>query len=304
VAEVNQTLSRYGVGASEIAAACGISRYRSRYGLWLQKTGRVPEFAGNVHTRLGQLCEPRARQLYSNATGHEVEVPPCSVFHPEHSWARCTPDGRLVSDPGHKLQLKACGYFVGRRIRVEIPIDMLAQCQWELFVDGGHRVDLAVLVGSDELEWERFILGDLLDPQEVFDRATLDIHPIHRSDADIATLFRGAQEFMRMVESDTQPPVDASDECARWLNRKAGGVVAMDATIDTELLAVVDEYRDAYTESRAVEKRLDLAKNVIRARLGEAGANRIRTPDGSILWISKSDGTTQLRAPDAWGKET
>ena len=69
---MTQALSRFGVGASEIAAACGISRYRTRFGLWLEKTGRAPGFAGNVHTRLGQLCEPRARQLYADATGQDV----------------------------------------------------------------------------------------------------------------------------------------------------------------------------------------------------------------------------------------
>ena len=63
---------------AEIAAACGISRYRTRFGLWLEKTGRAPGFAGNVHTRLGQLCEPHIRQLYANARHDSIEIPPAS----------------------------------------------------------------------------------------------------------------------------------------------------------------------------------------------------------------------------------
>jgi putative phage-type endonuclease len=297
-----QDLSRHGIGGSEIASACGISKWRSRFGLWLEKTGRAPQFAGNIHTRLGQLCEPRARQLYANATGHDVAIPPCSEYHPSIPWARATPDGRVSAE--HLVQIKVVGYFVGRRWRRDgIPLEIEAQVQWEMFVTGAQRNDLAVLSGSEELEWERFLLGDLTDPQEVFDRATLEVTTVHRSDADIDVLYRGAAEFMGLVERDVQPPIDASPECARWLNRKSGGTVAVDVMDDAELAAAVDEYRDAYTEHRAVVKRLDLAKNVIRDRLGSAGANRIKTPEGPVQWIAKSDGTTQLRAPDAWGKE-
>jgi hypothetical protein len=132
----------------------------------------------------------------------------------------------------------------------------------------------------------------------------LEIFTVHRADDDITVLRAGAAEFMGLVERDQQPAIDDSPSCARWLNRKAGGTVVVDVLDDVALLADVEEFRDAYCEHRAVVKRLDTAKNVIRARLGEAGANRIKTPHGPIQWIAKRDGTTQLKAPDSWGKET
>lgn len=301
---LTQELSRLGIGGSEIAAACGFSRYQSRFGLWLVKTGRSPGFAGNVHTRLGQLCEPRARQLYANATGEDVEIPPCSVFHPEIPWARCTPDGRRTSDPRYKVQIKCVGYFVGKRWRYEIPVEILAQCQWEMFVDDGHTNDLAVLMGSDELEWERFLLGDITDPQEVFNRASMEIFTIHRSDSDIATLLNGAREFMQYVDSDTQPPIDASPECMGYLGRKAtrGGV-----TLEYGSAAdVVERWFDAHHAHKRAEIELALAKNLIRERMGAVGASRIETPAGPVLWTATRSGSTQLRPPSGWrsGLET
>lgn len=296
---MTQSLSSRGIGASEIAAACGFSRYKSRFELWLQKTGRAPAFAGNIHTRLGQLCEPRARQLYADATGQDVEIPPCSVFHPEVTWARCTPDGRWVSDPGVKVQIKCVGYFVGRRWKFSLPIEVEAQCQWELFVDGGHRVDLAVLVGSDELEWERFLFGEPVDPQEIMARASLEVFTIHRSETDIAALLTGATAFWRMVETDTQPPVDYSDGCADYLNgHRIRGHVDLDVA-DSDILAAVDEFRDAYTEELAVKKRLARAKNAVREHLSIAKATRIKATDGHIVWTTNH----QLRAPKSWGDE-
>jgi predicted phage-related endonuclease len=97
-----QVLNSYGIGASEIASACGISRYRSRFGLWLEKTGRRPQFAGNVHTRLGNLLEPRARQLYADATGLEVDGELA-----EHFSARRAPrPGHLVGDELREIPVR------------------------------------------------------------------------------------------------------------------------------------------------------------------------------------------------------
>ena len=298
-----QQLSNVGIGGSEIAAACGFSRYRSRFGLWLEKTGRAPAFAGNIHTRLGQLCEPRARQLYADATGEDVEIPPCSVFHPEIPWARCTPDGRWVSDRRVKVQIKCVGHFVGARWRYEIPVEVEAQCQWEMLVDDGDRNDLAVLVGTDEIAWERFVLGALTDPAQVFSSMTLDVHTLWRSDGDIQRLRDGALAFMQLVWSDTQPPIDDSDECAAFLNGKARKcAAAIPHDIDEDTAAAVAAFRAGYIGDRDAKTALDLAKNLTRAAMATHGANRIDTPDGPVLWTVDRNGKTSLRAPLAWGK--
>lgn len=295
-----QELSRVGVGGSEIAAANGFSRYLSRYGLWLVKTGRSAPFAGNVHTRLGQLCEPRARQLYATATGHDIAIPPCSVFHPELAWARATPDGHRVDDPKHLVQIKCVGYYVGRRWRYELPVEVLAQCQWEMFVTGAHTNDLAVLVGSDELDWERFVLGDVADPQEIFEHAMLEIFTIHRSDQDIEVLRAGALEFLGLVERDEQPPIDHSPECTAFQNRRAS---KSGITIDyIDAAELVERWRVADAVARAATAELGVAKNLIRERMGIAGANRIDTPAGPVMWIARKGGSTQLRPPPGWGE--
>lgn len=296
-----QILSNAGIGASEIASACGISRYRSRFGLWLEKTGRRPSFAGNVHTRLGNLLEPRARQLYANATGFEVEIPPRSIFHPEVTWARCTPDG-IVLPRAHRIgmQIKCVGYFIGRRFRYEIPLEYEAQCQWEAFVADLDRVDLAVLVGSDELEWERFVLGEIVDPAELFARATLDVHTIYRSDAAIASLRAGGEEFMRLVETDTQPPVDDSADVTNYYNDRVRTLRPTTEIAAADVGTLATDLRAAYLADKAAAKSLGLAKNRIREAMDAAGANRITTDAGPIdLRIDKRQ-VVSLHMPRAW----
>lgn len=299
-----QSRSNLGIGASEIAAACGISRYRSRYGLWLEKTGRAPAFAGNVATRLGQLLEPRARQLYADATGYSVWTPPSSMFHPDHPWARATPDG--VVEPRessrHLVQIKAVGYFVGRRMRYELPIEYEAQVQWEMFVAGADRNDLAVLVGSDDLEWERVILGDA-EPGDIFARATLDVHTVHRSEAAIASLLDGAREFMGLVTSDTQPPVDGSDSTTAALNDRIRSSRPTLALSVDDAHQEVAELRSAVALARTSADRAALAKNRIRDVMLTAGANRIATDDGPIDLRTDRRGVVSLHLPRAWGAD-
>lgn len=292
-----QQLSRVGVGASEIAAACGIHKYKTRFGLWLEKTGRKPPFAGNHHTRLGQLCEPRARQLYANATGCDIVTPAASMFHPEHNWCRATPDGWRADNPKHGVQIKSVGFYVGRRWKHEIPIYVEAQCQWEMFVTGAETWDLAVLEGTDEIEWERFIFGEVDDPAEVVGKMTLAIYPIARNDRDIAALFAGGRAFMDLVERDEQPPVDHSDDARDyWNGRRPTEVVALKYD---DHAALVDELARAHAEHKAAERRLATAKNATREALALAGANRITTDDGPIIWTANK----QLRVPPGWNSE-
>jgi putative phage-type endonuclease len=302
VPNVRQALSHVGIGASEIASACGISRYRSRFGLWLEKTGRRPPFAGNVNTRLGQLLEPRARQLYANATGLDVCIPPASMFHPTVSWARATPDGIVMprETSRHGMQIKCVGYFIGKRMRYELPLEYEAQVQWEMFVADLDRVDLAVLVGSDELEWERFMLGELTDPAELFARTTLDIHTIYRSEPAIASLLAGGRAFLDLVESDTQPPVDESPDATHYYNDRARTNRPTVIIDEADVGDRVSEYRAAYLADKAADRAIDLAKNRIREAMDAAGANRITTTDGPIDLRIAKNGTVSLHAPRAW----
>jgi putative phage-type endonuclease len=299
VAAVMQALSRFGVGASEIAAACGISRYRTRFGLWLEKTGRAPGFAGNVHTRLGQLCEPHIRQLYANARHDSIEIPPASMFHPEHPWARCTPDGIVLPHRTRLLQIKAMGYFTGRRLRFDgPPVEIEAQCQWEMFVTGAEEVDLAVLIGSDRLEWERFIVGEAVDAADLFAGAEFDVFPIRRDDAAIRALFDAGRKFWAMVEADEQPEIDHSDACRDFLVERAArtGVTISDAEVPAEVAAV----RAAVVAAKAAEIEAARAKNAIRHAMTSRGADRIMTDDGPLMLLVDKNQKKSLRLPARW----
>ena len=48
--------SKY-IGGSDAASVLGMNSYRSRYTLWAEKTGKIPEFSGNLATDVGAYFE-------------------------------------------------------------------------------------------------------------------------------------------------------------------------------------------------------------------------------------------------------
>ena len=46
-----------GVGGSDASAVIGFNPYKSAYTLWAEKTGRIPEFEGNLITEVGSYLE-------------------------------------------------------------------------------------------------------------------------------------------------------------------------------------------------------------------------------------------------------
>ena len=41
------------IGGSDAGAVIGMNPYKSRYTLWAEKTGKMPEFGGNITTKVG-----------------------------------------------------------------------------------------------------------------------------------------------------------------------------------------------------------------------------------------------------------
>ena len=141
------------------------------------------------------------------------------------------------------------------------------------------------------------MLGEIENPADVFSRAMLEVFPVYRDEAAIASLFAGARAFMDLVDSDTQPPVDYSAECRDFLNGKR--LPAIVALKYEDHAALVDELAAAHAASKAAEKRLATAKNLTREALALAGANRINTDHGPVVWTANK----QLRVPKGWSSE-
>ena len=144
-----------GIGASEIAAAAGLSRYSTPTEVALRKLGRLPEFEGNKFTRLGRKLEPVVVSEFAEATGRVVLHYPMPMFrHEQYACILATPDAQLCDN--ELLECKTTGFQVanaqyGDQATDDVPVEHLCQAQIQMAVCGASIVRLACLVDGREL---------------------------------------------------------------------------------------------------------------------------------------------------------
>jgi putative phage-type endonuclease len=262
-----------GLGASEIAAALGLSRWKAPITLWLEKTGRQKPTEAGEPAMWGTKLEPIIRAEYVERHGVEVHIPRESEYHPEISWARATVDGHVLvgGKRSHILECKTVGWRLaedwGDEGEEEVPDYYYCQAVWQMFVTGLRRVDFAVLLAG----------------QRYFEVTV-------NHDAELeAEIVAGAVEFMRLVETNEAPGVDASEAYSRFLrSRVKHREQVVDAPPDVEQMALA--WRALVQTAKRVDDEERLLKNHLLARCVTLGASKVQTSVGRIA-VSKPSET-------------
>jgi len=199
LSEEQMELRRSGIGASEIAAVCGISPWSSALDVWMRKATatRDPLIGGGIDTmatRIGNALEEPLRLMYEMQTGLSVSKPDITFRHPLHPFILATPDGLLdfVPDmPAKGLEIKNVGARMVRaweeaETESGVPDYVEMQCRQNMAVLGYETWDVAALLGGSdfriftvqrdlELEnvmidaarnfWEEYVIGDTPPPE-------------------------------------------------------------------------------------------------------------------------------------------
>ena len=83
IARINQmsreewlALRMHGLGGSDAAAACGMSKWKSPLMLWLEKTGKQASQTAGEAAYWGTVMEPILRQEFAKRTNLSVEEVP------------------------------------------------------------------------------------------------------------------------------------------------------------------------------------------------------------------------------------
>ena len=89
-------LRSQGIGASEVAAVINKNPYKTPYELWMDKTGRNPEFEGNKFTRAGKILEDAIVRFFKEEKPNINIVPGFEdnilFVDRERPYLRVTPD--------------------------------------------------------------------------------------------------------------------------------------------------------------------------------------------------------------------
>lgn len=157
-----------GIGSSDISAVIGMSAFKTAFQLWELKTGRVEEKESSFVMQRGTELEPKIRAMYE--LEFDIDMPPCELVHPHHSFARVSLDGR--NEAARKIiEIKYVGIEKHEQAKAGIvPECYVPQVQWQLFVSGDLEADY-VSYFAEKLAIVR-VLPDIEMQKNLLDAAT------------------------------------------------------------------------------------------------------------------------------------
>src|SRR4051812_13439051 len=103
------SMRQHTLGASEIAAVCGLNPWKSAHDVWLVKRGLAEE-AGNARTRMGLRVEAAVAEEYCETENAQI-AHFGTLVHPEDPWMSATPDA-CVAGASRLLEIKCVGWRI------------------------------------------------------------------------------------------------------------------------------------------------------------------------------------------------
>jgi len=184
-------------------------------------------------------------------------------YHPEHPWARMTPDGIV---PGsHGVEIKTVGHHSAHRWgddgSDEVPQEYRIQCAWYMWGYDLGRWDLAALIGG--YDYREYTLERDLH----FERVLVP-----------------AVEFFwhEYVEKREPPDIDGSTAYTEYLARKHEFKRDVYLASTAETLELADALRQVLADKVAIAEREALLKNQLCTHIGDAAG--IQFADGRVSW--------------------
>ena len=252
-----------GIGGSDIASILGMSRYKSQFQLWLEKTGQAEaeDLSENEAVYWGTVLEDAVANRFCELTGKKVRRNG-TLADDEYPFMLANVD-RMVVGEDAGLECKTTSGFNGKAWDGdEVPDAYYLQCQWYMMVTGCKTWYIACLIGGNKFVWKE----------------------VPRNEADIKAIREAAVEFWQKVENMEMPPVDGSRSCAellsdRWQAEKGLAVELPSAAADEiEQLREIKEMIDSLSERKS------LAENRLKEMLGEAEVGTIG--DSKVSWTT------------------
>lgn len=237
------------IGGSDAGAIIGANPYASAFSVWAEKTGRVPEFEGNVSTKVGTYLEDLVAKLFMEETGKKVQRCNFTLVNEKYPWACANIDREVIGEDA-LLEIKTTSSWENTKMfrNGEYPDMWYCQMTHYLAVTGCRKAYLAVLIESREFR----------------------IFELERDETEIEALMRAEKEFWsNYVIPVKTPPVDGhsatTDAIRKLFTEEAGGEA------DLSDFSALFQRRKALTESqKQIRTEIDGIDNQLKTVMGTA----------------------------------
>jgi len=261
---------RQGIGASDVAAICGLSRFGSPMSVFVDKCELGAPRTETKPMKWGQLHEPMLARAFEEETGLHVLHPQTLVVDETVSWRRCTLDGLVaesadVSLADHEAFLGLCEIKCSSDFGWDdLPDEYKVQIQWQMGVAGFERCWVPVLhQGNNDRIYGPY-----------------DFEP--RSFAALCSIVD--RFYTEHIATQSPPPADGSDATTEALKAAFSEGLGEPVELDDALLDIARQWPAAKQRVKEAEAEVDRIENELRAALGDHAIGGPRV-DGDIVPI-------------------
>lgn len=242
------------IGSSDIASILGLSRYKSPYQLWLEKTGNIPEIMQNLINEKKEfferrkLAEPYILSVWKNK--HKIE--PLKVnnifYDDEFQYMRSEIDFQFI-DPKTGIErngeIKSIANYSnmkewGLDYSDDIPLEYMCQTQFGMGITKKESVLLVAMKGFDE--YHEYI--------------------IHRDDELIKILRNEAKNFWELVQNNIAPERSSVDDFNYLKNNDQY------VEIEEDRIALINAIKDCKSIIKSTEEELADYENMLKILIG------------------------------------
>lgn len=268
------------LGASDAAAALGLSRWKTPLALWCEKTGKVPmeDISGKLHIEIGNELEDVCARLFEKRTGKKVARVNDTIHHPKYPFLAANLDRRVVGEDA-VLEIKTCGSWAAKEWEDDgVPAETIVQVLHQLACCPKMKRGYAcVLIGGNQdflikvVERDEKLIADIIKKEVDFwtNFVVPVIMPKTITKGDAETLYK------LFPTGDDGPEIALGDDANRIIESVQGlqaDVKAMEAIIDKEknlLRAMLADHTTGLTDLYKVTWKNQIANRVNVTKMKE-----------------------------------
>lgn len=258
-----------GIGGSDAAVIVGLSKWKSPFQLWLEKTNQVePEdLSENEYVYWGSILEQVVADRFCELTGKKVQRR--GLMQDDNYPFMLASVDRMVVGENAGLECKTANGFAGKQWEDdEVPDAYYCQCQHYMAVTGCERWYIAVLLGGNHFVWK----------------------VIERNEEDITALIEAEKEFWYKVQENIMPVVDGSDSCATALKEKFTGGQIEPVVLESGAADIVNSLDELNDTKKEIEAAINMKKNRLCEMLGNNEIGLIG--ERKVTWKVQAGRTT------------
>jgi putative phage-type endonuclease len=257
------------LGASEVAAVCGLDPFRTPLDVWASKKGLV-ESASSEAAEIGNLLERPLLQHYANRSGVQLRLPG-TMQRADHPWMAATPDALADWGSWRDVQVKVVGSRMAYAWECGAPEYVQVQVQWELHVTELLSADVVALVGGTDFR----------------------VLQLQRDDDVISHLVEICSRFWRdHIEGGAMPDVDGTERARAILAARFPRPTAGMGAAGPDFIERALRYREINKAVAAAQEEREMLANAMRLAIGESTG--LQWDGGYVSWKPNKSGERRL----------